>query len=150
MELRVVNHAVTVAPLKALRWGGYIPFLFVLLLSVEELCVSGKLPIPSSRIYCQWERQHAVKAPSPSPPSTDSITAAAEVPAIRGSVDETQAEISIRQRGFETGPLAYCPSRTLRIEVGYIFIDSTAVPVMATVKLLDSVTERKPVCVRIP
>lgn len=39
----------------------------------------------------------------PPPLYTDSITAAPEVPAIKGSRDEIQAEISIRQRGLETG-----------------------------------------------
>lgn len=36
------------------------------------------------------------------PRYTDSITAAPEVPAIRGLRAETQAEISIRQQGLET------------------------------------------------
>lgn len=53
--------------------------------------------------------------PSPSPLYTDSITAAPEVPAIRGSWDETQDEISIRWRGLETEPVARCPSTTSRI-----------------------------------
>lgn len=53
------------------------------------------------------ERQHAVRGLSPPPIYTDSITAAPEVPAIRGSGDETQAEISIRQWGLETGPYSW-------------------------------------------
>lgn len=61
----------------------------------------------SSGIYCRWERQHAVKSLSPSPLYTDSITAAPEAPAIRGSRDETQAEISIRHCGLEPGRYSF-------------------------------------------
>lgn len=70
-------------------------------LSVEYL---WEVAFSSSGIYCRWERQHAAKGLSPSPLYIDSITVAPEVPAIRGSGDETQAEISIRQWGLETGP----------------------------------------------
>lgn len=69
---------------------------------LQSIC--WKLLLPAVGFIADESVSMLLRALGPSSLCTDSITAAPEVPAIRCSRDEIQAEILIRQRGPENEP----------------------------------------------